>query len=55
MKKALKIIGIGLLALILIALITGFVKYRKMASKASKRYEQLGEPSPMLTQDGSYF
>ncbi len=55
MKKALKIVGIGLLALILITLITGFVKYRKMASKASKRYEQLGEPSPVLTQDGITF
>ena len=55
MKKALKIIGIGLLALILITLITGFVKYRKMASKASKRYEQLGDPSPVLTQGGITF
>lgn len=55
MKKVLKIGGIGLLALILLAMITGFVKYRKLASAAEKRYETLGEPSPTLTQDGFSF
>ena len=55
MKKALKISGIVLLALIFLATITGFVKYRKLASAAEKRYETLGEPSPVLIQDGFSF
>jgi beta-glucosidase len=55
MKKALKISGIVLLALIFFAMITGFVKYRKLASAAEKRYETLGEPSPVLIQDGFSF
>ncbi len=55
MKKALKITGIVLLALVLIASITGFVKYRKMASSAKERYAQLGEPSPVLTHNGFSF
>ena len=36
-------------------MITGFVKYRKLASAAEKRYETLGEPSPVLIQDGFSF
>ena len=55
MKKALKIAGIILLTLILLALITGFVKYRMLASDAEKRYEKLGESSPVLTEDGFSF
>ena len=55
MKKGLKILGITLLVLILIALITGFVKYRMLASAAEKRYGNLGESSPILTQDGFSF
>jgi beta-glucosidase len=55
MKKVLKIVGITLLALILIVLITGFVKYLMLASAAEKRYEKLGESSPILTQDDFSF
>ena len=55
MKKALKIGGLLILAIVVIAMITGFVKYRKMASVAEKRYEQLGEASPELNVDGFTF
>ena len=55
MKKALKIGGMALLGLILIALIAGFIKYQLLASAAEERYETLGESSPTLTEDGFYF
>jgi beta-glucosidase len=55
MKKALKIGGMALLGLILIALIAGFIKYQLLASAAEERYETLGEYSPTLTEDGFYF
>ncbi len=52
MKKALKIGGMALLGLILIALIAGFIKYQLLASAAAERYETLGESSPVLIEDG---
>jgi len=55
MKKALKIGGMALLGLILIALIAGFIKYQLLASAAAERYETLGESSPVLTEDGFSF
>lgn len=55
MKKVLKIVGIVLVALILVALIAGFIKYQLLASAAEERYETLGESSPTLTEDGFSF
>lgn len=55
MKKVLKIVGIVLMALILVALIAGFIKYQLLASAAEERYETLGESSPTLTEDGFSF
>jgi beta-glucosidase len=55
MKKALKIGGMALLGLILIALIAGFIKYQLLASAAAERYETLGESSPVLIEDGFSF
>ena len=43
------------MALILIVLIAGSVKYLMLASAAKERYETLGNPSPTLTQDGFAF
>lgn len=55
MKKILKITGIVLAVIVLLIIITGFIGYSRMSSKADNNYAKLGEKAPELTIDGVKF
>jgi len=50
MKKALKITGIVLGVVIVLLILTGFIAYTRISTKASNNYDLLGVQAPVLTQ-----
>ena len=55
MRKFFKISGIVLAAVIVLLILTGFIGYSRMSSKAKGNYAKLADKAPELTIEGIKF